>query len=177
MAKHLGIIGYPLAHSISPAFQQAALDHYGLPARYASWPTPPEGLSDRVNELRGEEYLGANVTIPHKERVRQMLDGVDSWARVVGAVNTIVMKGGELIGHNTDAYGFVRSLKEKAGFEPEDRSVLLLGAGGAARAAAFGLAELLGLDDMMPVTVERRWNGKRGALSWWLGETWMCVRI
>jgi shikimate dehydrogenase len=94
-----------------------------------------------VEKLRRPEYLGANVTIPHKERVGQMLDGTDSWAGRVGAVNTIVKEGRRLVGHNTDAYGFVRSLKDKAGFEIEDSHALLLGAGGAARAAAFGLAE------------------------------------
>jgi shikimate dehydrogenase len=93
-----------------------------------------------VERLRGAEYLGANVTIPHKERVLPMLDGVDPQAATIGAVNTIVKEGRRLIGHNTDAGGFVRSLRERAGLEPRGKRVLLLGAGGAARAAAFGLA-------------------------------------
>ena len=141
MTQQIGILGYPLSHSISPAIQQAALDHYGLPVRYSAWPTPPERLPAEVGKLRGDEYLGANVTIPHKENVRILLDGGDPWAGVVGAVNTIVNEGGELIGHNTDAHGFVRGLKEMARFEPAGMSVVLLGAGGAARAAAFGLAK------------------------------------
>ncbi len=140
MVKHLGIIGYPLAHSISPAFQQAALDNYGLPVRYEAWPTAPEALRERVGSLRGGDYLGANVTIPHKERVAQMVDSVDSWAQVVGAVNTIVKTGRDLVGYNTDADGFLRSLRKDVGFEPRGGSVLVLGAGGAARAAVFGLA-------------------------------------
>ncbi len=140
MVKHLGIIGYPLAHSISPAFQQAALDDYGLPVRYEAWPTAPEALRERVGSLRGADYLGANVTIPHKEQVAQMVDTVDSWAQAVGAVNTIVKTGRDLVGYNTDADGFLRSLREDLGFEPRGGSVLVLGAGGAARAAVFGLA-------------------------------------
>ena len=141
MTQLVGIFGYPLAHSISPAFQQAAFDYYSLSVRYDAWPTPPERLGDEADRLRGDEYLGANVTVPHKERVIEHLDDIDSWASLVGAVNTIVREGRRLVGYNTDAYGFVKSLKEMGGFEPEGKRVLLLGAGGAARAAAFGLAK------------------------------------
>ena len=141
MSQQIGLIGFPLGHSISPAFQQAALDHYSLPVRYRAWPMPPEKLSDGVNKLRRDDYLGANVTIPHKERVRALLDHSDPWAMVVGAVNTIVKEEQGLVGHNTDAYGFLRGLREAAGFEPRGCTVLLLGAGGAARAASFGLAK------------------------------------
>ena len=137
----VGIFGYPLAHSISPAFQQAAFDHYSLPVRYYAWPTPPDSLEAEVGKLRTEQYLGANVTVPHKERVRPYLDRMDPLARAVGAVNTIVRERQSLVGYNTDAYGFVRSLKERGELDPRGKRVLLLGAGGAARAAAFGLAE------------------------------------
>ena len=140
MTRQIAILGYPLAHSISPAFQQAALDYYGLDVRYQPWPVPPNALLDEVRRLRGDEYLGANVTIPHKESVLSMMDAVDPSARLMGAVNTIVEEGDKLVGHNTDSNGFIGSLKEKAGFEPKGRAALLLGAGGAARAAAFGLA-------------------------------------
>ena len=141
MTHLVGIFGYPLAHSISPAFQQAAFDHYSLPVRYCAWPTHPDGLEAEVGKLRNKEYLGANVTVPHKERVRSYLDRMDPSARAMGAVNTIVRDGHSLVGYNTDAYGFIRSLKERAELEPRGMRVLLLGAGGAARAAAFGLAE------------------------------------
>ena len=140
MTQSVGILGYPLVHSISPAFQQAAFDHYSLPVRYYAWPTHPDSLEAEVGKLRSEEYLGANVTVPHKERVRPYLDRIDPLARDVGAVNTIVREGDSLVGYNTDAYGFVRSLKETAELEPRGKRVLLLGAGGAARAAAYGLA-------------------------------------
>jgi shikimate dehydrogenase len=139
MTQHINLLAYPAGHSISPVFQQAALDHLGLDARYAALSTAPDALGDAVDMLRGEDYLGANVTIPHKESVRRHLDVLDPWAETLGAVNTIVKQGDRLIGHNTDAYGLLRALREQANFQPRGRSVLLLGAGGAARAAAFGL--------------------------------------
>ena len=141
MTQLVGILGYPLAHSISPAVQQAAFDHYGLPVRYEAWPTPPDALGDEVSKLREEKYLGASVTIPHKEGVGVYLDGVDAWAASIGAVNTIVRSGRLIMGYNTDAYGFIESLKEIGGLDPQDKRVLVLGAGGAARAAVFGLAK------------------------------------
>ena len=141
MTQQIGLFGYPLAHSISPAFQQAALDYYSLPVRYQAWPTPPERLPEEVNNLRRDEYAGSNVTIPYKERVRDLLDCCDPWASEVGAVNTIAKEGRKLVGYNTDTYGFLRGLRDHAGFEPQGKSVLLLGAGGAAKAASFGLAK------------------------------------
>ena len=141
MKQNIALFGYPLSHSISPAFQQAALDSLSIEASYTARPTPPEGLASEVERLRDDDHLGANVTIPHKERVRECLDGLDSWAETVGAVNTIVKDDGRLVGHNTDGYGFLRSLEERGGFPPEGKSVLVLGAGGAARAAVFALAD------------------------------------
>ena len=140
MTKQLGVIGYPLSHTLSPVFQQAALDYHAIPVTYSAWPTPPESLLQTVECLRGEEYMGFNITIPHKEQLLDLVDDVNDMARNVGAVNTVVNSNGVLTGHNTDTYGFVRSLKEKADFDPRGKSVLLLGAGGAARAAAYALA-------------------------------------
>ena len=139
-AQSLGIFGYPLAHALSPVIQQAALDHHGIPARYHAWPVTPEDLAGRVEGLRQPGYLGANVTIPHKEAVLTMLDALDPLSQEVGAVNTIVKRGGTLEGHNTDVTGFLTSLKTTGGFDARGARALILGAGGAARAAAFGLA-------------------------------------
>jgi shikimate dehydrogenase len=139
MTQHVGLLGYPLSHSISPAFQQAAFDHYSLPVRYDLWPTTSEKLEAAVSRLRGPGYLGANVTVPYKERVPALLDEVDALARSIGAVNTIAKEGSRLVGYNTDAFGFMKSLEEAGGFAPMNKNVLLLGAGGAARAAAFAL--------------------------------------
>lgn len=139
MTRFIGIIGYPLKHTLSPAFQQAALDHYKLDIRYWPWETEPAQLHTAVSKLRWPENIGANVTVPHKEAVMALVDEVDSVAATIGAVNTIVKRGGRLIGYNTDARGFIRSLKENAFFDPKDRRVVVLGAGGAARAVCFSL--------------------------------------
>lgn len=140
MTQLVGILGYPLTHSISPVFQQAAFDHYALSVRYCSWATTPERLENETRRLRGLRYLGANVTVPHKEKVRAHLDDIDPWADLVGAVNTIVVEGNRLVGYNTDTDGFITALKERGEFDPRGKRVLIIGAGGAARAATFGLA-------------------------------------
>ena len=139
MTTTVGIIGHPLHHSISPTFQQAAFDHYGLDVRYMAWDTPPEGLARRIEALRSSQVLGANVTVPYKEAVIPYLDRLTVPAQDMGAVNTIVGQHGILEGHNTDVTGFLQALKENGGFQPQGKRVLLLGAGGAARAAAHAL--------------------------------------
>ena len=141
MGSLVGLIGYPLGHTISPAFQQAAFDYHSLPVEYHAWPTHPDLLEKKVTSLRGGEYLGANVTVPHKEHVAALVDRLDAAAAAIGAVNTIVRENGSLAGYNTDAYGFVTSLRVTAGFDPRGKRAVLLGAGGAARAAVFALAE------------------------------------
>jgi len=141
VTKQLGIIGYPLGHSLSPVFQQAALDYCRVDARYLVWATPPDQVAQRIRSLRAPDVLGANVTVPHKETVIPYLDSLSPLAQRIGAVNTIVNRDGVLEGHNTDVAGFMRALREDAGFDPMGRRALLLGAGGAAKAAAFGLAD------------------------------------
>jgi shikimate dehydrogenase len=141
MTQIATILGYPLKHSLSPVFQQAAFDHYGLDARYEAWEVPPEELVDTVARLKSTKILGANVTVPHKIAVMPLLDSVEDTARGIGAVNTVVKREGVLVGHNTDVVGFLRGLQEEGGFDPKGRNALLLGAGGAARAVAFGLLE------------------------------------
>ena len=141
MSKYLGLIGYPLKHSISRYFQQAALDYYRLDIQYEAWETPPTALPDVVNNLRRPENLGANVTVPYKETVVPLLDAVDNLAGSIGAVNTIVKKENELVGANTDAYGFVEALDRERHFDPWGKQVVMLGAGGVARAVGFALLE------------------------------------
>ena len=139
--KIIGLIGYPLAHSISPAFQQAALDHVGIDARYELWETEREALAERVAAMRHPDCLGANVTVPYKELVVPMLDEVDPLAARIGAANTVVNRDGRLCGYNTDMTGFARALREEGGFDPTGAHVVLLGAGGAGRAAAMALVQ------------------------------------
>lgn len=136
----LGIIGFPIGHSISPVFQQAALDALGVDGVYGRWEVPPDGVGEFVRGLRDGGARGVNVTVPHKEAVIPFLDEVDDWAADAGAVNTIVNRGGRLTGHNTDGLGFLRALREEAGFEPAGQTALILGAGGAARGIVLALA-------------------------------------
>jgi shikimate dehydrogenase len=139
--KRAGIIGHPVAHSLSPVFQEAAFRASGLDVAYERWDTPADALAGRVASLRHPDCLGANVTIPHKEAVLPLLDELGGQSARAGAVNTIVNRDGRLFGFNTDGPGFVASLREEAGFDPAGRTVLLVGAGGAARGIAFALAE------------------------------------
>jgi len=136
-ATHLvGLIGYPVGHSRSPAMQQAAFDALGIPARYVLWETPPDTLVERIASLRAPEMLGANVTIPHKTAVVPLLDALaPSALQAGGAVNTIVRDAdGRLTGNNTDVTGALRVL-DAHGAGDAGQSALVLGAGGAARAA------------------------------------------
>lgn len=139
MTALAGLIGFPVKHSISAAFQQAAFDHLSIDARYLLWEVPSESLEGKMAELRQPGYLGANVTIPHKEAVIPLLDEVEDMAARIGAANTIVNQDGRLKGLNTDAHGFLLALRQQGGFDPAGRKAVLLGAGGAARAAAFVL--------------------------------------
>lgn len=139
--RQAGIIGHPVAHSLSPVFQQAAFIACGLDVTYTRWDTTIEALHARVVNLAAPAYLGANVTIPYKEAVLPFLDELGGQSARVGAVNTIVNRSGRLYGFNTDGPGFIAALKNEARFDPAGRSFLLLGAGGAARGIAFALAE------------------------------------
>ena len=135
----LGIIGCPIGHSISPRFQQAALDHLGIPAAYRAYAVPTAAVPDFIPALRSPGIIGINVTVPHKEAVIPLLDDIDDWAAEAGAVNTIVNRNGRLSGYNTDGYGFLRALQESASFDPSGKRVLVLGAGGSARGVVQAL--------------------------------------
>ena len=141
MSRYIGLIGYPLQHSISPYFQQAALDYYQLDIRYELWETSLAQLQDVVNNLRKPQNLGANVTVPYKETVLPLLDEVNDLARLIGAVNTIVKRDNKLVGFNTDAHGFMEALNREGHFNPEGKRVVILGAGGVARAVSFALVQ------------------------------------
>lgn len=136
----LVLLGYPLSHSVSPAMHNAALAALGLAGwRYEARPVPPEGLAEAVADLRAADCGGANVTVPHKQAVLQLLDGVTPVARAIGAVNTIVKQDGQLLGHNTDAAGFLADLYVH-GVRLGKRPAVVLGAGGSARAVVAALA-------------------------------------
>ena len=141
--QHVGLIGFPVAHSLSPRMQQAAFDACGIAAHYALWETAPADLPARIAGLRAPEMLGANVTIPHKTAALALIDDCDPLAASVGAINTIVNRAGRLIGYNTDVGGMMQALaaNREHPFQSQGKRAVLLGTGGAARAAAFGLLE------------------------------------
>ena len=143
------LIGRPVAHSLSPAMHNAAFAKLGLRHRYEAKETADDQVAATLDRMRHDaDVLGANVTIPHKEVVLRLLDEVDAEARRIGAVNTIVSRGARLIGSNTDKHGFERALETQArrapwreGFPFRDNRIVILGAGGAARACALSLLE------------------------------------
>lgn len=132
----VGVFGDPVEHTLSPPMHNRAFAAMVLPYVYVPWRVPAQRLADAVGAIRALDLAGVNVTIPHKVAVMELLDEVTPEAGLIGAVNTIENRDGRLIGHNTDGLGFLRSLAEETGVCPENRRVLLLGAGGAARAIA-----------------------------------------
>ena len=136
----LGIFGDPIAHSRSPEMQNAALAAAGIDAVYVPFHVVPGQLGCAAAALRGLGIRGVNVTIPHKEAILAHLDMVDPEAQLIGAVNTVVNRQGRLVGYNTDGLGLLRSLEEDLQFSPAGKRILLLGAGGACRAALVALA-------------------------------------
>tara|TARA_B100000029_G_scaffold500702_1_gene572846 strand:- start:50 stop:901 length:852 start_codon:yes stop_codon:yes gene_type:complete len=140
MSKKVFLIGHPIGHSISPIFQQAAFDYHGMDVTYEAIDVKPNEMEEFVDHLRGEDILGANVTVPYKELIIPMLDSGTEEVAAIGAVNTIVNTRGKLTGNNTDSEGFLRSILNTIHLDPSGKAVLLLGAGGAARAVAVALA-------------------------------------
>ena len=156
----LGVIGDPVAHSLSPALHQPALDQLGIPAVYERWHTPAADLANRVQSLRDPGILGASVTVPHKIAVMSLLDEVSPAAQRAGAVNTIVNRGGALFGDNTDIYGFGVTVSDALGGRTP-RVAVVLGAGGAARAVVLAL-EAAGTGE---IVVANRDEGRAARLA------------
>lgn len=139
--KNFGILGWPVGHSLSPQMYMAAFKAAGFTNyNYTLLPIQTGRLYFAVEGLKGLDFRGVNVTIPHKSTIMQYLDAVDSDAMIIGAVNTVVNDGGILTGYNTDVVGFLAALAE-ANFLPEDCHAVVLGAGGAARAILWGLCK------------------------------------
>lgn len=138
--KVCGIFGYPVEHTFSPSMHNAAFKSCDLNFVYLPFTVKPKELERAVSGIRAMNITGVNITVPHKEKVIPFLDEVSEDARLIGAVNVIVNRGGRLCGYNTDGAGFVRALKEETGFLPPGSKILIMGAGGAARAVAVQLA-------------------------------------
>jgi len=139
----LGLIGYPLGHSLSPKIHAAALSACGLQGTYSLFPIHPEdkqGLKDLLACVRSGDITGLNVTIPHKQNVIELMDELTPTAQAIGAVNTIYMRENKLLGDNTDAPGFLADLKRVSSSSfIIPHSVLVLGAGGSSRAVVYAL--------------------------------------
>lgn len=136
--KRAYLLAHPAGHSLSPAMHNAAFRYLSLEAHYEAVDVAPENLAEMVQNLRDDDVYGANVTIPHKLAVMPMMDKLSKAAKTIGAVNTIVNQNGELVGHNTDAAGFLQGLEDERVYLRKKVAVLL-GAGGAARAIAYAL--------------------------------------
>ena len=160
----LGLIGYPLGHSLSPKLHYAALRYCDLQGEYSLFPIEPDdmqSLKDVLDRVCSGEITGLNVTIPHKQNVISLLDELNETAEAIGAVNTIYLRDNRLIGANTDAPGFLAALKKflaespspvlGEGIEVKDKTALVLGAGGSARAVVYAL-----LKDSWNVTLAAR---------------------
>ncbi len=137
--KTLAVIGYPIAHSLSPAMHNAAFQYLDLPYVYEALAIASEDLSEAINGYLLNNYAGFNVTIPHKEAVYRTLDALSDEAHMVGAVNTVIRTERGWLGHNTDVAGFVKPLLDE--YNLKQSCVLVLGAGGAARAVVCALAQ------------------------------------
>ncbi|QTH46635.1 shikimate dehydrogenase [Cohnella sp. LGH] len=136
-----GVIGDPIRHSKSPIMLNRAFRETGVNGVYAAFHVTPERLEQAIAGVRGLGFRGLNVTIPHKVEVMQFLDEISEGAQAIGAVNTIVNENGRLIGYNTDGIGYVRSLKEEAEPDLSGKTIVVLGAGGAARGILWALAQ------------------------------------
>jgi len=157
-SRLFGIIGHPLGHSLSPALHNWGFGHFGLPGVYMAWPVAPGRVGEFVAAVRVLGIEGVSVTIPHKAAVMEYVDEATDRARMVGAVNTLFWQAGKLWGENTDVAGFVAPLRELGGL-PD--TALVLGGGGAARAAVAGLKELGGPE----IFVSNRTAAKAEALA------------
>jgi len=134
------IIGHPISHSRSPIIHRHWLDRYGIAGSYEAIDVPPDAVGDFIASLRGSDFSGGNVTIPHKQAVRDLCDEVEPLAARIGAVNTLVVRHGRVIGRNTDYLGFLFNLDAGApDWDRRTRRALVLGAGGAARAVVVAL--------------------------------------
>ncbi len=139
MSGTYGIIGYPLGHTLSPTLHNWGFKTLGIDARYAAYPLEPDYLAVFMERVRSEPVLGLSVTIPHKQVIMDHLDRITDRAKRVGAVNTLYWDGEHLCGENTDVIGLTAPLKK---LDTLPKSALVLGAGGAARAAVAGFREM-----------------------------------
>lgn len=180
MAALYGVIGYPVDHSLSPQIQQPWFDHFKIAAQYQKITVKPEDLKKFIREFP-QKYAGANITIPHKEAIIPFLDRMDDVSRTIGAVNTIKVERGKLVGYNTDWCGALRALAYGMGIDVDltsydfsflsGKNILLLGAGGAARAMAYAVDQakarltVLNRTEKKATALAKKYGGVDGTLT------------
>jgi shikimate dehydrogenase len=136
----LGVFGDPVTHSLSPQMQNAALKHCKIDMQYGAFQIAPDELARAFKSIRELEFIGVNLTVPHKIAAIECVDEVDPAARKIGAINVVANRSGKLVGFNTDGLGFSRAIREEFVVDLRDLRVMLLGAGGGARAIAMQCA-------------------------------------
>lgn len=156
----VGLIGHPVGHSLSPALHNEIYRFLGLDLVYIAFDVHPEQTVQAVEGMAALGFLGFNVTIPHKERVVSILDALDPLAEAIGAVNTVIIDSGRLIGYNTDGLGFLAALRRQ-GFTVKGKRIAILGAGGAARAIGMTAA----FEQAAAITILNRTRDRAEALS------------
>lgn len=168
MQRHyrFALFGHPVKHSLSPAMHAASFQSIGLDAEYLTFDVQPDDLRARLVAVRQEGFDGVNLTIPHKEASVPFMDRLDASARIYGAVNTIRIEKGGLVGYNTDADGFLHDLKESRGLTPDGLRVLILGCGGAGRALAIACVR----EGAVEVGLANRTEGRAAALAEDIGD-------
>lgn len=187
-AQKLAVIGDPISHSLSPVLQNFLIRHFALPFIYEALHIRTADLPAMMQRLRDGEFRGINVTIPHKKTVLPLLDEIDETAARIGAVNTIIVGNEKLIGYNTDVIGFRRSLGA-ANVSVEGKTVLVLGAGGAARAVVFALLQAriqkiflcnrspARVDELMATFAEYAAEGQLQNVPWPNHSSWVAANV
>ncbi len=166
----VGVMGWPVGHSVSPPMHNAAFRALRLPWCYVPLPVRPTHVAEALLGARALGFRGLNVTVPHKQAICALVNELSPAAKAIGAVNTVVFEGERILGHNTDAQGFLRALRD-AGFEPEGCAALVLGAGGAARATVYALGSV-----GAQVTILNRTASRAHELACEFGQLWPTAR-
>jgi len=156
MKLQVGIIGNSIKHSLSPIIQNLALKTHNINANYEIWDTPIPELKNRIDLLKQDNVLGANVTIPYKEQVIPWLDSLSDEVKTIGAVNTIINRKGQLHGENTDSRGFIKDLTDRHNISVTNKNILVLGAGGSSKAIIYGLLK----NNCQSITIINRTQAK-----------------
>lgn len=162
MNQIFGVVGYPIAHSMSPDMQNDSFKHLGIKATYLPFAVRSEDLQDAVKGMKAIGIQGFNITIPHKTDIIPFLDKIDSLAAEIGAVNTVKLEDGAYVGYNTDGLGFVKGIKEQLRSSLAEQKVLIIGAGGAARAIYYSLLQ----EGARHVDIANRTISKAEELVW-----------